>query len=678
MSTEHSESTATSDMLPGNTAQVNKQNTATPAQASPRLRWNWQDALYIFILLVLVLAMVARFTPHVTGEIPGLWWDPLLNIWTLAWDTTALLHNPLHLWQAPLLYPNNLTLSYSENLLGDVIYFAPVFLITHNPVLAYNVTFYMIFFLCGLTMYIVARSYTQRRFAAFVAALIYAFAPYRLAQIDHIPITGGEWMPLAFLFLDRSLQHGRWRDWILLALFYLLQLLSSVYLGIFLAYTLVAYLLIRYTRVFWRQWRQTGKAYLWRLVKLALRPAIVIVVTLGLIVVLMAPYLISLHNGYERSVIESASYSAFVIDFIYTAPYNMLHGILSFQGAYIKPDSEHFLFLGWTVMILTVIGVALAFRRKDAPMRAYAWTGLVVLLFAFGPYLQLSATSASPLLGGTPVNQPFPPGIPMPWFLAFQILPGIKGLRVPARLIDVLLLILALLGAYAVARLQDRADMARASGPQTATGGQGDGKHDGQGDGKHRPYPHNLLQAEVSRVGAMANIALPRVLLSGFLLLIALAIVAEALPASLPVTQVPTGTAIPQVYQWLATHGGSQPIIELPMSNNSAMVDEYEAWYDYYTIYHPHPIVNGWSGYRPPITTTISNAMLAFPSPASIALLQQYHILYVVFHPRMYHIAESPSKTVATIAQMQINPDLRLVKVFGNGLYDNDSVWQVI
>jgi hypothetical protein len=658
MSTEQSKSTATTDTPSGIAAQKSGQSTAiarTPEQASQRLRWNWQDALYIFILLFVVVAMVIRFTPHVTSEIPGLWWDPLLNIWTLAWDTTALLHNPLHLWQAPLLYPNNLTLSYSENLLGDIIYFAPVFLITHNPVLAYNVTFYMIFFLCGLNMYIVARSYTQRRFAAFVAALIYAFAPYRLAQIDHIPITGGEWMPLAFLFLDRSFQHGRWRDWILLALFYLLQLLSSVYLGIFLAYTLVAYLLIRYTRVFVQQWRQGGKTYLWRLAKLIVRPIVVIVVTLGLIVLLMAPYLISLHNGYERSVIESASYSAFAVDFLYTAPYNMLHGILSFQGVYIKPDSEHFLFLGWTVMILTAMGVILAFRRRDATMRAYAWTGLIVLLFAFGPYLQWSASNASPLLGGTPVNRPFPPGIPMPWYLAFYVLPGIKGLRVPARLIDVLLLMLALLGASVIAWFQDKLDAVTVQAKARYL-------NDGNGSAPRRRWW-----------------ATPqRVFLSGFLLLIALAIAFEARPAYLPTTQVPTGTAIPPVYQWLATHGGSQPIIELPMSNNNGIVDEYEAWYDYYTIYHPHPIVNGWSGFLPPITTTISNAMLDFPSTTSIGLLKQYHILYVVFHPQRYHLAESPSKTIETIAQMQVNPDLHLVKVFGRSVYDSDSVWQVI
>src|SRR5450759_532232 len=177
--------------------------------------WNWRDALYLLALVGLVVAMALRFTPNFTGEVAGMWWDPLLNMWTLSWDTTTLLHAPTHLWQAQILYPNNNSLSFSENLLGEAILFAPFFLVTHNPVLAYNVTFYATFLLCGINMYIMARHYTGKSFAAFVAALIYAFAPYRLGQIGHIHVVAGEWMPLAFLYLDLSLQQGRWRHWIL-------------------------------------------------------------------------------------------------------------------------------------------------------------------------------------------------------------------------------------------------------------------------------------------------------------------------------------------------------------------------------------------------------------------------------------------------------------------------------
>ncbi len=621
-----------------------------------KLRWNWRDALFILILLLLIVGMAYRYTRNITGEVPGMWWDPLLNTWAMAWDTTALLHNPLHLWQAPLLYPNNLTLSYTESLFGNVIFFAPVFLLTHNPVLAYNVTFYLTFFLCGLNMYIVARHYTQKRFAAFVAALIYAFAPYRLAQIDHIPVTGGEWIPLAFLYLDKSFQEGRWRHWILFALFYVLQLLSSVYYGIFLAYTLLAYLLIRYSIPFLKQWRQRGREYLISLSKLVVRPAIVFGAMLILLVILLEPYLVSLHNGYARSVIQTVGYSAFLRDFLFTAPFNKLYGIAYFNGETIPLDGEHFLFLGWTIMALTVLGVILAFRRRNTAMQAYAWTGLVVLLFAFGPYLQYSAGNGAPLPGGTLIAHPFPPAIPMPWLIAFHILPGFKGLRVPSRLIGVLLMMLALLGAYVVAWIQD-ALATPAFARSRANNSQGTGE-----------------KPQAIKASPFKSIALGCILT-----IIPLALLAEALPAYLPVTHVPVGNTIPAVYEWLATHGGSQPIVELPMSDAaSPFGDKNEAWYDYYTIYHPHPIANGWSGYRPANTMTISHLMLHFPSQASIAILKRYHIQYVVFHAQLVSQFMG-SRTVSTmLTQMQASPDLHLVAAFGRSLSTGDSVWQVI
>src|SRR6266566_5242342 len=235
-------------------------------------KWGWQDALYLFILLLSVVAMARYFTPDFTGEVAGMWWDPLLNMWTLSWDTTTLLHAPTHLWQAQLLYPNNLSLSFSENLLGETLLYAPFYLISHNPVLAYNITFYLTFLLCGINMYIIERHYTGKPFASFVAALIYAFAPYRIGQIDHIHIVAGEWMPLAFLYLDLALERGRWRHWILFALFYLLQLLSSVYYGIFLSYALLTFVLFRYAKPFVAQVRSNKGAYLKSILSRSVRP----------------------------------------------------------------------------------------------------------------------------------------------------------------------------------------------------------------------------------------------------------------------------------------------------------------------------------------------------------------------------------------------------------------------
>ncbi len=623
------------------------------SERGPGLPWRWQDALYLLALLGLVVAMAYRYTPHLTGEIAGEWWDPLLNIWTLAWDTTTLLHAPTHLWQAQLLYPNNLTLSYSENLLGEAIIFAPVFLLTRNPVLAYNITFYLTFLLCGISMYIMARHYTGRRFAAFVAALIYAFAPYRLSQIDHIHVIAGEWMPLALLNLDLSLRQGRWRNWILFALFYLLQLLSSVYYGIFLAYTLLAFVLISYSIPFMRRLRSHKAAYIRYLVRRAVRPAIVFTALLVVLVIFMAPYLASLTGGFSRSLGQSTGYAAFVRDFTFASPFNWLYGVSYYNGNVLPYDSEHYLFLGLTTMALALLGVILLLRQKGSSLHPYVWTALLVLLFAFGPVLQFSPPSGSPYVAGASkfisyaVLPPNAPDLPLPWTLAFYVLPGFAGLRVPARLIGVLLIMLALLAAWAIAWLQDRAGA-----------------------------PRERVRSEGSLLPRYKGLAL-----RCLLLLLPVAILLEALPAYLPVTSVPTGKAIPAVYQWLADHGGQEPIVELPMAyfngsssfQDAAWYDYYafykdEAWYDYYAIYHSHPIANGWSGYRPPLTTSMASLLLNFPSQASVAVLKKYHIYYVVLHLQAY----PPTTAANLLTQARSSPDLRRVAQFGN-----DLVWQV-
>ncbi len=633
--------------------QHNKHKVTPDVETNPRLRrrWNWQDILYLLLLVGLVVVMAYRFTPDFTGEVAGEWWDPLLNMWTLSWDTTTLLHAPTHLWQAQLLYPNNLTLSYSENLLGEAIIYAPFFLLSHNPVFAYNMTFYLSFLLCGTNMYIMARHYTGKPLAAFVAALIYAFAPYRLAQLDHIHIIAGEWMPLAFLYLDLSLEQGRWRNWILFALFYFLQLLSSIYYGIFLSYALLAFVLIRYTLPFISQLRSRKSTYVKYISRRAIQPVIVFAIMFFFLGILMAPYLVSLQGGFSRSLGQSTGYAAFVRDFVFAVPFNWLYGISYYNGIVLPYDSEHYLFLGLTTMALATFGIILAWQKRSTVLRAYSWTALIVLLFAFGPFLQYSTPSGGPFVAtassflGRIALPPIPPNIPMPWALAYFVLPGFSGLRVPARLIGVLLIMLALLAAFSVAWLQNKAsDYAkkRINTEQTAV-----------------PVRH------FTRLSPLRTVAL-----RCLLVLIPLAILVEAMPAYIPVTHVPTGNAIPAVYQWLSTHGNQEPIVELPMAYlNEIFSFKQEAWYDYYAIYHTHPIANGWSGYRPTLTNNMAALLLNFPSASSLAFLKQYHIRYVVLHLQYYN----PAIATTMLTQAKSNVGLRRVAVFGS-----DSVWQVI
>ena len=237
----------------------------------------------------------------------------------------------------------------------------------------------------------------------------------------------------------------------------------------------------------------------------------------------------------------------------------------------------------------------------------------------------------------------------MPWQFAYHLLPGFEGLRVPARLTGVLLIMLAILSAYAVSWLQTMSlassKTAEKTNPQSPAGSKTFHRH--------------------ARFLVFRGIAI-----QCLLVMLPLAILLEALPAYIPTTQVPTGNAIPLVYQWLASHGDQQPLVELPMAATDRNFEtKNEAWYDYYAIYHSHPIVDGWSGYRPSLTFNISKLLMSFPSERSLSVLKKYHIQYVVLHLQYF----SPPIATAILGKVESNIDLRRVAVFGN-----DSVWQVI
>ena len=141
--------------------------------------------------------------------------DPLLNAWILGWDADRLRHGLQGLWQAPLFYPAPDTLAWSEHLLGIAVFVAPLYWLTGNIVAVYNVAVLGSIVLAGIGMYLLARELTGRRDAAWLAGLLFACLPYRVAQFSHLQVLYAGWMPLALLGLHRYLQDrleaARWR-----------------------------------------------------------------------------------------------------------------------------------------------------------------------------------------------------------------------------------------------------------------------------------------------------------------------------------------------------------------------------------------------------------------------------------------------------------------------------------
>ena len=185
---------------------------------------------YAFITLYLTYPLVLQIGSAVASDAG----DPLLNTWILSWNARTLPFTT-DWWNAPMFYPAEGVLAFSENLLGLSILSTPVIWLTNNPLLAYNLVFLLSFPLSGAAAYLLAFELTRRRDAAWVAGLLFAFCPYRMGQMPHLQVLVSFWMPLALFGLHVYLRDGRARWLVLFGSALLFQGLSNLYFLLFIS-----------------------------------------------------------------------------------------------------------------------------------------------------------------------------------------------------------------------------------------------------------------------------------------------------------------------------------------------------------------------------------------------------------------------------------------------------------
>src|SRR5687768_11858182 len=157
-------------------------------------------AAYTVITLVATWPLAAGLGRDVAWDLG----DSLLNMWVLAWDAEQLLailradfSRFATFFDGNIFHPTPLTLAYAEHLVPQAIQILPIYAITGNPILCYNLLFLATFVLSGFGTYLFVRELTGKPLAAFVAGLLFAFAPYRFPQSPHMQVLSSQWMPFA-------------------------------------------------------------------------------------------------------------------------------------------------------------------------------------------------------------------------------------------------------------------------------------------------------------------------------------------------------------------------------------------------------------------------------------------------------------------------------------------------
>lgn len=169
--------------------------------------------------------------------------DVELILWILATVARNLVTRPLDLMAGRALYPDPQPIVHSEHLLSQQVTFAPLFLVTGNPVLAQQLTLLLNMAMCGLALYLLLRHWRASIPAAIFGGLVYAAFPARYFSVFAPNTSAVQYLPLALLFLDRAWNGGRARDGFLFGIFLALQMLTSFYLAYVTAFFVASYAL---------------------------------------------------------------------------------------------------------------------------------------------------------------------------------------------------------------------------------------------------------------------------------------------------------------------------------------------------------------------------------------------------------------------------------------------------
>jgi hypothetical protein len=331
--------------------------------------------------------------------------DVYFNMWRLQWIAHALATSPTNLFNGNIFYPEPRTLLFSDAMLAEGSLAAPLIWLGVQPVLVHNIMMLGAIVASAVTVFALVHYLTRSRGAALLAGAIFAFAPYRFEHIMHMELQWTMWIPLAFLALHRTFDNGRLRDGLLCGGAVVLQMLSSVYYGIFLATLLpIGSLLL-----------QLGKP------RATIRRAVVplaagAVLAVALIGLYARPYLLARDRVGERPVAEVLTFAARPADYLVTLPTNWLYGRWQTRG-----EMERRLFPGALPFLLAVVAVLL--RRPSRVVVVYVVVGVA----AFEASLGLRGYSYS--------------------FL-YQYLSPFRGLRAPARLGIFVVFALAVLAGF--------------------------------------------------------------------------------------------------------------------------------------------------------------------------------------------------------------------------------------
>lgn len=371
----------------------------------------------LFFLVFVVLAsyitfpLVFKLTSLTTG-----YGDELFIAWNHAWNIHTFFTNPvniLHIFNAPLFFPYQNTLAYSDAYLTNSLLLGPIVLLLKEPIATNNLTLILSFIFLGFFTYLLSFYLTKDHAVSFVSGILVQFCPVMLTYLVHIQILASYLVPLSIIFFLEFLKTKKALFYLLFLFIFILQMYNSFLPGYFIFFT--ALILIIF-------YGFSQKNYKWIFDK---RIIFLSLISFLMILPVITPYFsVSKQFNYTRDFRETIHFALQPEDFITTISQDRFFPLISKvpvnfnvpQNAEIKQG-----FIGLTFLILLVLSISYFLKRKvkkDFAIKGIITSAFLGFILSLGPFLHL---------GRLTIHHPFP--IPLPYAAFYYLVPGFKGMR---------------------------------------------------------------------------------------------------------------------------------------------------------------------------------------------------------------------------------------------------------
>jgi len=341
--------------------------------------------------------------------------DVLLLAWIYAWGWHAVTGHPLGLYDSNAFHPYPTSLAFSEHALGKLPTAGLVFGLTDDAVLAHQIDLVASFALSAAAVYVLLRSMRVSIVAGLIAGAVFAFCPIRLETLHHSHLLGWQYLPLALLFLARTLRLGRATAAASFALLLLLQLLCSYYLA-YMALVGVAAFAAAHVLF-------AGRTLSGRGVVLAVVAAVAVLVVFG---ALSWPYLELRATGILPRYALTDPGGALVLRHASSHPWR---GYL--DPSAVPPYGTASPFVGWVPLGVALVG-CLGVAKADVARRTQIAAAIAIALagwsLSLGPGLEIAGLS-----------------LPSPYDVLLRVVPGFSSMRAPGRFALLMMLGVAML-----------------------------------------------------------------------------------------------------------------------------------------------------------------------------------------------------------------------------------------